>query len=173
MRFTYAVLLVAILFSTTSFASDDLIDMPVPDLQVVELEKAVESIGYKDTNKDNLDSSFKGNRAPTSIPTYASAKDRKNMVLSTISANYPELKGCYHQGLKKNSEMKGKVVMTWDLDAEGKVFAADVENSQLKNKSVEECLVKKFSEWQFPKHAKIQGSNSRMTYTFHFVPENQ
>ncbi|MNK83415.1 hypothetical protein D3C87_1032280 [compost metagenome] len=166
---TYAILLVAIFFSTTSFAADDLIDMPVPDLQVVELEKAVESIGAKDTS----DSSFKGHRDPAAVQTYASAKDRKNMVLTTISSNYPELKGCYHQGLKKDSEMKGKVVMTWDLDAEGKVFAADVENSQLKNKSVEECLVKKFSQWQFPKHAKIQGSTSRMTYTFHFVPENQ
>jgi hypothetical protein len=169
MRVTYAFLLVAILFSTTSYAGDDLIDMPIPDLQVVDLEKAVESIGAKDTT----DSSFKGNRDPASVPTYATAKDRKNMVLSTISANYPELKSCYHQGLKKDSEMKGKVVMTWDLDAEGKVFAADVENSQLKNKGVEECLVKKFSEWHFPKHAKIQGSNSRMTYTFHFVPENR
>lgn len=169
MKMTYACLLVAILFSTTSFASDDLIDMPVPDLQVVELEKAVESIGVKDTS----DSSFKGHRDPAALPTYATAKDRKNMVLSTISANYPGLKGCYHQGLKKDSDMKGKVVMTWDLDAEGKVFAADVENSQLKNKSVEECLVKTFSEWQFPKHAKIQGSTSRMTYTFHFVPDNQ
>ena len=169
MKMTYACLLVAILFSTTSFASDDLIDMPVPDLQVVELEKAVESIGAKDTT----DSSFKGHRDPAALPTYASAKDRKNMVLSTISANYSGLKGCYHQGLKKDSDMKGKVVMTWDLDAEGKVFAADVENSQLKNKTVEECLVKTFSEWQFPKHAKIQGSTSRMTYTFHFVPDNQ
>jgi hypothetical protein len=166
---TYTFLLVAILFSTTSFASDDLIDMPVPDLQVVELEKAVDSIGVK----DSAEPSFKGHRDPAAVPTYATAKDRKNMVLSTISANYPELKGCYHQGLKKDSDMKGKVVMTWDLDAEGKVFAADVENSQLKNKSVEECLVKKFSEWHFPKHAKIQGSTSRMTYTFHFVPDNQ
>lgn len=168
MRMTYAILLVAVFFSTTSFASDDLIDMPVPDLQVVELEKAVDSIGQKDSSED----SFKGNREPAAVPTYATAKDRKNMVLSTISANYPELKTCYHQGLKKDSDMKGKVVITWDLDAEGNVFAADVENSQLKNKSVEDCLVKKFSGWQFPKHAKIQGSTSRMTYTFHFVPEN-
>ena len=168
MRMTYAFLLVAILFSTTSFASDDLIDMPVPDLQIANIEKAVDSIGAKDTSE----SSFKGHRDPAAVPSYASAKDRKNMVLSTLSANYPELKTCYPHGLKKDAEMKGKVVITWDLDAEGKVFGAGVENSQLKNKSVEECLVKTFSEWHFPKQAKIQGSTSRMTYTFHFVPEN-
>lgn len=170
MRMTYAFLIVAVFYTTTSFASD-LMDMPVPDLEVVELEKAVESIGSREPASET-ETSFKGNREPGSLPTYASAKDRKNMVLSTISTNYPDLKACYNQGLKKDSDMKGKVVITWDLDAEGNVFAADVENSQLKNKGVEECLVKKFSNWQFPKHAKIQGSNSRMTYTFHFVPES-
>lgn len=159
MRTTFLYLISFLLFSSQSIASD-LIDNPVPDLELIELESA--AAASPDSQVD---------REPASVPTQAaSAKDRKNMVLQTISKNYPTLKSCYQQGLKHKSDMRGKVVMTWDLDPRGKVTSAGIEDSQLNNKNVEECLVKRFSEWHFPSQAKIAGSKDRMTYTFHFVP---
>ncbi|MFS4460489.1 AgmX/PglI C-terminal domain-containing protein [Bdellovibrio sp. HCB2-146] len=159
MRTTFLSIISIFLFSSISFASD-LIDNPVPDLELVELESAA-----------TASSATEEDRTPSSIPTQAaSAKDRKNMVMQTISKNFSGLKSCYTQGLKQNADMKGKVVMTWDLDARGKVTRAGIEDSQLKNKNVEECMVKQFSEWHFPSQAKIAGSKDKMTYTFHFVP---
>lgn len=159
MRTTFLSIISILLFSATSLAND-LIDNPVPDLELVELESAATSSSHADED-----------RAPSSIPTQAaSAKDRKNMVLSTISKNFSGLQTCYKQGLQKNADMKGKVVMTWDIDPRGNVTSAGIEDSQLKNKHVEECMVKRFSEWNFPSQAKIAGSKDKMTYTFHFVP---
>jgi hypothetical protein len=104
-------------------------------------------------------------------PAPVSAKERKAMIMQTISDNYGDLKSCYHDGLRRNSEMKGKVVMGWAMDPQGRVSGAEVQTSQLNNKQVEKCMVERLSNWRFPRQAKLQGSKDRMTYTFQFVPE--
>lgn len=105
------------------------------------------------------------------IPSAVSAKDRKAMIMQTISQNYPDLKTCYHDGLRRNSDMRGKVTMGWAMDPQGRVSGAEVQTSQLNNKQVEKCMVERLSNWRFPQQAKLQGSKDRMTYTFQFVPE--
>lgn len=105
------------------------------------------------------------------IPSGVSAKDRKAMIMQTISNNYDDLKSCYHDGLRHKSDMKGKVVMGWSMDPQGRVSGAEVQTSQLNNKQVEKCMVERLSNWRFPRQAKLQGSKDRMTYTFQFVPE--
>jgi hypothetical protein len=164
MRTTFIVLISVLSFSFNAIA-DDLVDMPLPE--IMELDAASQS--SSDREPASVDAA-----TPVSIKPAAevSAKDRKDMVIRTITKNFPELKYCYKQGLKGNAKMEGKVVMGWDLDPQGKVKAAVVDNSQLKNKSVEECMLKKFSEWTFPAQAKIQNSQGRMSYTFHFTPES-
>ncbi len=129
-----------------------------------------------------------GNRAPASVDEVdraiasipesnevirpgVSAKDRKAMILQTISNNYDELKSCYHEGLRYKSGMKGKVVMGWSMDLQGRVSRAEVHASQLNDKQVEKCMVERLSNWRFPRQAKLQGSKDRMTYTFQFLPE--
>lgn len=104
-------------------------------------------------------------------PSPVSAKERKAMIMQTISQNYGDLKSCYHDGLRGKSDMKGKVVMGWTMDPQGRVTGAEVQTSQLNNKQVEKCMVERLSNWRFPRQAKLQGSKDRMTYTFQFVPE--
>jgi hypothetical protein len=127
---------------------------------------------------EGMDSSSEIDRAISSvpesnevIPSGVSAKDRKAMIMQTISNNYDELKSCYHEGLRHKSDMKGKVVMGWSMDPQGRVSGAEVQTSQLNNKQVEKCMVERLSNWRFPRQAKLQGSKDRMTYTFQFVPE--
>jgi len=104
-------------------------------------------------------------------PSAVSAKDRKALVMQTISRYYPELKACYQEGLRRNSSMKGKVVVGWSMDKNGQVVGAEMQSSQLKNEGVEKCMLGRMSNWRFPPQAKLQGSSDRMTYTFQFVPE--
>ncbi|WP_413287966.1 AgmX/PglI C-terminal domain-containing protein [Bdellovibrio sp. HCB337] len=130
----------------------------IPPPQGVDLGKELESL---ESSKSSSDSSA----APVS------AKERKEHILRTISDNYRDLKTCYHDGLKKKSEMKGKVVMGWAMDAQGRVSGVEVQTSQLHNKDVEKCMVDRLSGWRFPRQAKLASSKDRMTYTFHFVPE--
>lgn len=114
---------------------------------------------------DSHSASSGGSTAPVS------AKERKELVMRTISQNYRDLKDCYHDGLKKSSEMKGKVVMGWEMDTQGRVSGVEVQTSQLNNKQVEKCMADRLSGWRFPRQAKLQGSKDRMTYTFQFIPE--
>lgn len=106
-------------------------------------------------------------------PSSVSAKDRKAMIMQTISDNYGELKSCYQDGLRKKSDMKGKVTMGWAMDPQGRVSGAEVQTSQLNNKQVEKCMVDRLSGWHFPRQARLQGSKDRMTYTFQFIPEKE
>jgi|GEM_PF-3776900 hypothetical protein len=166
-----AILVLLSVFSIQTWA-DEFIEMPVPNPEVAEIE----TIDAKDLDQV-LDSAVENTRAPASVESSApvgevSAKDRKDMVMKTISRNFTSLKSCYKAGLKKNGKMEGKVVMGWDLDAEGRVVKATVDNSQLGNKEVEACMVQRFSEWDFPAAAKIKNSQGRMTYTFTFTPES-
>ena len=163
------------LFSIQTLASDELIEMPVPNPEIAEIADSVNEQDVQQVLDSALDQ--QSSRTPASVEQSApvgevTAKERKEMVLKTISRNFPSLKSCYKAGLKKNSKMEGKVVMAWDLDAQGNVVKAEVDNSQLGNKEVEACMVKRFSEWDFPAQAKIKNSQGRMTYTFTFTPES-
>lgn len=102
-----------------------------------------------------------------------SAKERRALILRTIADNYRDLKACYHEGLRKKSDMKGKVVLGWSMDNLGRVSGVEVQSSQLKNQQVEKCMTERLAGWRFPRQAKIAGSKDRMTHTFHFVPENE
>lgn len=101
-----------------------------------------------------------------------SVKQRKDIVLKTISENYEGLQVCYKQGLKKDPNMKGKVEMGWQLDTEGRVSGVEVQSSQLKNKEVEKCMADQMSSWRFPSQVKLKTkSKDRMSYTFQFIPQ--
>jgi len=136
-------------------ATVDEVPMPVPEELGREIERTTAAVP---------ESSNMG-------PAPVSAKERKAMILQTISDNYADLKSCYADGLRKNSEMKGKVVMGWSMDPQGRVSGAEVQTSQLNNKQVEKCMVDRLSNWRFPHQAKLSSSKDRMTYTFQFVPE--
>lgn len=128
----------------------------------------IESLSYSAPQATEVQSGMPSEASSSRV----SAKDRKALILRTISNNYSELKSCYHEGLRKNSGMKGKVVMGWRMDPQGRVSAAEVQMSQLQSKQVEKCLVERVSNWRFPSQAKLQGSKDRMSYTFQFLPEN-
>lgn len=133
--------------------------------QSPDLGKEIESLSA--TTSSSSSSDFADSQSPVS------GKQRRDLILRTISENYSDLKSCYREGLRKNSQMKGKVVMGWAMDPQGRVLAAEVQTSQLKNKQVEKCMVDRLSGWRFPRQAKAQGTKDRMTYTFQFVPENE
>ncbi|HEY8271838.1 MAG TPA: AgmX/PglI C-terminal domain-containing protein [Pseudobdellovibrionaceae bacterium] len=125
-----------------------------------------------DVAEDKIPMPGLDNNQESSAPP-VSAKDRKAAVMKTISDNYEELKVCYQEGLKKNSEMKGKVVLGWSMDTQGRVSGVEVLTSQLNNKQVEKCMAEHLANWHFPRQAKLRSSKDRMTYAFQFVSEKE
>jgi hypothetical protein len=175
-------------------SSNEFVDSLQKDLEKQDLLD-LDSLTYSDSVPAKADSTRSRGRAPASVDEVplpetldlkseiesasrtevvpVSSKERKAMVLQTIADNYSELNTCYRDGLKKSSEMKGKVVLGWNMDTQGRVSGVEVLTSQLNNKQVEKCMADRLSEWRFPRQAKRQGNKDRMTYAFQFVSEKE
>jgi hypothetical protein len=101
-----------------------------------------------------------------------SAKERKELIMKTISQNFDQMKDCYKKGRAKNPEMQGKVTFSWNIDPQGKATAVEMVSSQLKDKDVEKCLSAQLGTWKFPRETKMRSAKDRMNYSFDFVPED-
>jgi NitT/TauT family transport system substrate-binding protein len=64
-------------------------------------------------------------------------------VLATLKQSAGQFSACYTQGLKKQPQLAGRVVLKLDIDAQGKVVDAATERSTLGagSEAVERCLV--------------------------------
>lgn len=160
-------LLILVLFVGVSAFAADVVDMPLPETSSgVELNTELTELAAPSKLQE---SSAKG--ASSSSRTSVSAKDRKEAVMRTISQHYPQLKQCYEQGLKKNSNLQGKVVFTWGIEDDGKVSAVEIQSSEINTKEVENCMTERLTAWRFPQDARLKSNKDRMTYTFHFISE--
>ncbi len=62
-----------------------------------------------------------------------------------------QIKYCYEKELTRTPGIYGKIVMKWVINGDGKVTQSAVNESQMKNPNVEQCLATKIKTWVFPK----------------------
>lgn len=65
-------------------------------------------------------------------------------------ANFPRLRACYEQGLKKDPTLKGTVISRFVIDAKGAVESASSKGGAMPDKSVADCVVNVFRTLSFP-----------------------
>lgn len=90
----------------------------------------------------------------------------KEAVRRVIIANKAQIRACYEEELNKNFGLYGKVTVTWDIQAQGRVGKAFVKSSTLKNSNVEKCIVRRLKTWRFPEPPS--GATARVSYPFVF-----
>jgi TonB family protein len=78
------------------------------------------------------------------------------------------VKLCYERGLAKHPELGGRVAVRFTISAEGKVIAAAVASSTMKNPEVESCIVNAVLRWEFPPPSG--GGEVIVEYPFSFSP---
>jgi hypothetical protein len=69
---------------------------------------------------------------------------------------------CYRKFIKHKNKVKIK--LSWDILENGNVKYLSIENSNTRNKSFKQCILKKMSTWKFKKTKK----SIVMTYPFEF-----
>ena len=74
----------------------------------------------------------------------------REAVRQVIRNNKDKIKTCYKDGLKKQPDDNGKVMIRFEVDDKGKVRSSKVTESALKNKEVGECVSKVIQEQKFP-----------------------
>lgn len=75
----------------------------------------------------------------------------KEIIRRVVRENMAQIKYCYERELTRTPGLYGKVTMKWIINGNGKVSKASVAETQMKNKTVEDCMARRIRGWNFPK----------------------
>lgn len=75
----------------------------------------------------------------------------REIVRRIVRAHMNRLRGCYHDGLKSQAQLKGKLSVDFQIGEDGKVGGAKVHASKIGSTSVEACFVTAIKGWTFPR----------------------
>ena len=91
-------------------------------------------------------------------------------IANLVKARRDPVRACYERALKKHPGLKGKMVIHFELDPEGKVTKAELnqERSKVTVKEVVDCAIKVIKEIQFP--ASDKGMVTEVNYPYDFNP---
>ncbi len=73
-----------------------------------------------------------------------------SLIADVVRRNIGQIRFCYEQGLQLNSSLSGRVAVNWVIDGSGRVKVANVKNTSLNNKTVEDCILRRLRTWKFP-----------------------
>ena len=111
-------------------------------------------------------------RVPTDVevnlgdPTIEGHLDRET-IQRVIRQHRREIRDCYQRELQRNPELAGRVVVNFLIDPAGNVAAARIQESDIGDDNVEECLVRRIRRWRFPQPSTP--GNVRVNYPFVFT----
>jgi hypothetical protein len=71
-------------------------------------------------------------------------------ILKVVKSRQNGIRSCYERALQRDKNLGGKIVVTWRINAEGKVLAARVRSTTMRNGAVEDCIVRQISGLKFP-----------------------
>jgi TonB family protein len=92
----------------------------------------------------------------------------KGVVDSVIKENISEVRGCYEAQLASHPQLKGRVVTNFTIADNGRVSAANITESTLKNPGTETCLLDVILDMDFP--PPVGGGKVDVKYPFIFSP---
>ena len=89
-----------------------------------------------------------------------------NKIRDVISASSKKMRSCYEAALNRTPDLTGKVVIEWEIIKDGKVQAAKVKESDIKDKEMEKCLVTMVEGLKFAPPPKDQIELVRFPFVF-------
>lgn len=88
-------------------------------------------------------------------------------VLRTIRTYNKEIRNCYEKALLVKPRIKGRMVLSWTITANGATSGAKLERSELKLPSLENCVLDVVRGIQWPKSAN--GQSTIVNYPWQFT----
>lgn len=92
----------------------------------------------------------------------------KDVIRDIVRANLDGIRDCYNEGLQKDPQLAGRVAIKFVIGPEGLVGSAVIEESNLPDASVAQCIAGVVGRMQFPKPRG--GGNVIVTYPFNLEP---
>lgn len=101
--------------------------------------------------------------AVTQEATGAAGLDR-DQIAAVINKNLGQVRFCYEQGLQGDPNLNGRVAIAFVIGGSGAVKTAQVENSTIHSKAIEDCILMRLKTWQFP--LPLGGVDVKVAYPF-------
>jgi TonB family protein len=89
--------------------------------------------------------------------------DREAVIL-VVMKNIGQITYCYELGLQKKPELRGRVLVDFTINGQGKVASNSISSSTLRSSQVENCMLSKIKNWKFPH--PVGGVNVDVNYPF-------
>lgn len=74
----------------------------------------------------------------------------REVIRRVVREHHREIRECYNQQYQSNSDLAGRVVVSFTVASHGDVVRAEISESDLDNDDVEDCLVRRFRRFRFP-----------------------
>ncbi len=94
----------------------------------------------------------------------------REIIAQYIKTQLGQILYCYERQLSAHPDLFGKVSVHFAISGTGKVETQQIQDSTLKNSTVESCILQKISTWKFP--APQGGTTVLVTYPFLFKSTN-
>jgi hypothetical protein len=88
----------------------------------------------------------------------------RDQIAAVINKNLGQVRFCYEQGLQGDPNLNGRVAIAFTIGGNGAVKAANVDNSTMNSKAIEDCITMRLKTWQFP--LPQGGVDVKVTYPF-------
>ena len=86
----------------------------------------------------------------TSDPTIAKGNFDKKVIEEHVRKILPKIRYCYENGLAKNYEINGRIVVEFVIQTTGKVSDSKVAETTMNDSDVEKCVAEQVGKVQFP-----------------------
>lgn len=94
----------------------------------------------------------------------------REVIAQYIKTQFGQILYCYERQLSANPDLYGKVAVKFTIAGTGKVETQAINETTLKDKSVEGCILNKIAQWKFPEPKG--GTKVLVTYPFLFKSTN-
>jgi hypothetical protein len=75
----------------------------------------------------------------------------KSLIAAVVQANIGQIKHCYERQLIVDPNIFGKIMAQWTINKDGLVSTTAVKKTTMNSKAVENCILGKIKNWNFPK----------------------
>jgi hypothetical protein len=87
-----------------------------------------------------------------------------------VRGNYEEFRECYEEGVRHNPALRGRVLMRFIIDPDGRVSKADEIGGAMPDREVVRCIVERYTQLCFP--PPEGGGIITVTYPIVFAPRD-
>lgn len=92
----------------------------------------------------------------------------KKVIRRIVRAHINEVRYCYNEGLTRDPELAGRIVVGFTIGADGNVVESKTAETTLEDSSVDTCIANAVGRWKFPKTKT--GTSVVVNYPFVLEP---